>query len=197
MLLASPALPASSVRELIVLARARPGALTYASSGRGGPSHMAMELFRALAGLELRHIPYKGAAPAATDIMAGRVDMMFFTVSAGLPHVRSGKLKALAVAAARRLAQVPSIPTVHESGVPEFEASTWFGVALPARSPKRAIETLHGAFGAALRASEVSERLAAQGFERVGSDPEGFAAFLRAEVAKWAAAAKLAAAAAE
>lgn len=185
-LLVSPALPASSVKDLIALAKAKPGELNYASSGSGGPSHMAMELFKSLAGVEIRHIPYKGAAPAATDVIAGRVQMMFFTLSAGLPHVKSGKLKPLAIAGARRVPQAPDVPTVNEAGVPGFEATTWFGVMVPAGTPNPVISQLHGAFSAALNAPEVRERLLAQGFELVGSTPKQFAAYIKAEIPKWA-----------
>lgn len=185
-LLVSPALPASSVKDLIALARAKPGELNYASSGSGGPSHMAMELFKSMAGVEMRHIPYKGAAPAATDVIAGRVQMMFFTLSAGLPHVKSGKLKPLAIAGARRVPQAPDVPTVNEAGVPGFEATTWFGVMVPAGTPNPVISQLHGAFSAALNAPEVRERLLAQGFELVGSTPKQFAAYIKAEIPKWA-----------
>jgi len=185
-LLVSPALPASSVKDLIALAKAKPGELNYASSGSGGPSHMAMELFKSMAGAEIRHIPYKGAAPAATDVIAGRVQMMFFTLSAGLPHVKSGKLKPLAIAGARRVPQAPDVPTVNEAGVPGFEATTWFGVMVPAGTPNPVISQLHGAFSAALNAPEVRERLLAQGFELVGSTPKQFAAYIKAEIPKWA-----------
>lgn len=185
-LLVSPALPASSVKDLIALAKAKPGELNYASSGSGGPSHMAMELFKSMAGAEIRHIPYKGAAPAATDVIAGRVQMMFFTLSAGLPHVKSGKLKPLAIAGARRVPQAPDVPTVNEAGVPGFEATTWFGVMVPAGTPNPVISQLHGAFSAALNAPEVRERLLAQGFELVGSTPIQFAAYIKAEIPKWA-----------
>jgi tripartite-type tricarboxylate transporter receptor subunit TctC len=186
MLLAHPALPAASVKDLIALARGKPGELNYASSGAGGPSHMAMELFKSMAQVEIRHIPYKGAAPAATDLMAGRVQMMFFTLSAGLPHVKSGKLKALAVAGARRIPQAPDVPTVDESGLRGFEASTWFGVLVPAGTPNQVITKLHSVFTAALHDREVRERLAAQGFELVGSTPKEFGAYIRTEIPKWA-----------
>lgn len=186
LLLTNPALGVSSVRELIVLAKAKPGQLNYASSGIGGPSHMAMELFKSMAGVEIRHIPYKGAAPAATDIIAGRVQMMFFTVSAALPHVTSGRLKALAIASARRSQLVPDIPTVSEAGLPGFEATTWFGVMVPSGTPAPVVGKLHSAFVSALNSMEVRERLSAQGFEIVGSTPDEFDAYVRREIPKWA-----------
>ena len=185
-LLVNPAVRAGSVSELTELARKSPGQLNYASSGNGGPSHMAMELFRSMAGVEIRHIPYKGAGPAATDVIAGRVQMMFFTVSAALPHVTSGKLKALSIAGAQRSPQLPNVPTMDEAGLPGFEASTWFGVMVPAKTSPRIIERLHATFTAALHAPEVRQRLVAQGFELIGSTPRQFDAYVKAEIPKWA-----------
>lgn len=185
-LLASPALGASTIGELIELARKRPAGLDYASSGVGGPSHMAMELFRSMSGLDMRHIPYKGASPAATDIMAGRVQLMFFTVSAALPHVTSGKLRALGIASRERFAQLPNVPTVSEAGLPGFEATTWFGVMVPSGTPASVIKRLHAVFAGAVRTPEIRERLAAQGFDVVGSTPQAFAAFVKSEIPKWA-----------
>lgn len=196
-LLVNPSLGAGSVSELIGVAKKRPGQLNYASSGNGGPSHMAMELFKSMAGVEMRHIPYRGAAPAATDVIAGRVHMMFFTVSAALPYVKSGKLQALAIASARRSPQLPDLTTVNEAGIPGFEASTWFGVVVPAKTPARGIERLHAAFTGALRAPGVRDRLLAQGFEIIGSTPSEFGAYMRAEIPKWAAVVKAAGVVAE
>lgn len=191
-LLVNPTLGAGSVKVLIEIAKQRPGQLTYASSGSGGPSHMAMELFKSMAGVEMRHIPYRGATPAAADVIAGRVNMMFFTVSAALPHVKSGKLQALAIASAARSPLFPDLVTVNEAGIAGFEASTWFGVMVPAKTPTRVIERLHQAFTAALRAPGVRQRLGAQGFEIIGSTPGEFKAYVRKEIPKWAAVVKAA-----
>jgi tripartite-type tricarboxylate transporter receptor subunit TctC len=191
-LLATPALRASSVSELIGIAKKRPGQLNYASSGTGGPSHMAMELFKSMASVELRHIPYRGAALAAPDVIAGRVHLMFFTVSAALPYVKSGRLQALAIASAQRSPQLPDLATVHEAGLSGFEASTWFGVMVPATTSPKIVDRLHAGFTGALRAPDVRERLIAQGFELVGSSPREFGAYVRAEIPKWAAVMKAA-----
>jgi tripartite-type tricarboxylate transporter receptor subunit TctC len=185
-LLVNPSIKADSVGELIAIAKTSPGQLNYASSGNGGPSHMAMELFRSTAGVEMRHIPYKGAGPAATDVIAGRVQMMFFTIPAALPHVKSGKLKALAIASPQRSRQLPDVPTADEAGLPGFEATTWFGVMVPAKTSPSVIKRLHAVFTAALKAPEVHERLLAQGFDPIGSTPQQFGAYVKAEIPKWA-----------
>lgn len=197
LLLANPSLGVNSVKELIALAKAKPGELNYASSGIGGPSHMAMELFKSMARVEIRHIPYKGAAPAATDIIAGRVEMMFFTVSAALPHVASGRLKALAIASVRRSQLAPDIPTVAEAGLPGFEATTWFGVMVPSGTSAPVVSKLHSAFVSALNTKEVRERLSAQGFDIVGSTPDEFDDYIRKEIPKWAKVVKASGAGAE
>lgn len=191
-LLVNPALGAGSVKALIGIAKQRPGQLTYASSGSGGPSHMAMELFKSMTGVNMRHIPYRGATPAAADLIAGRVNMMFFTVSAALPQVKSGKLQALAIASAARSPLFPDLMTMKEAGIAGFEASTWFGVMVPAKTPAKVIDRLHQAFTAALRAPAVRQRLEAQGFEIIGSTPAEFKAYVRSEIPKWAAVVKTA-----
>lgn len=147
---------------------------------------MAMELFKAVTHTDVRHIPYKGAGPAAADVIAGRVQMMFFTIPASLPHVRSGKLKALSIASSRRAPQLPDVPTAGEAGLPGFEATTWFGVMVPAGTPGRNVGILHRIFTSALAAPAVRERLAAQGFQLVGSTSKDFDAYVRAELSKWA-----------
>jgi tripartite-type tricarboxylate transporter receptor subunit TctC len=182
----NPALNANSVKEFIALAKARPGQLNYASSGNGGPSHMAMELFKSMAGIEIRHVPYKGAAPAATDLIAGQVQASFFTVSAALPYTTSGRLKALAIASSRRTPLAPDLPTVGEAGLPGFEATTWFGVMVPRGTPAPVVGKLHSVFVAALNAPGVRERISNQGFEIVGSSPAEFSSYVRNEVPKWA-----------
>jgi tripartite-type tricarboxylate transporter receptor subunit TctC len=181
-----------SVSELIARAKAKPGELTYASSGSGGPSHLAMELMKALAGVEIRHIPYKGAAPAATDLIAGQVHMTFFTVSAALPHVTSGRVRALALASPKRSPLAPNIPTFSETGLAGFEATTWFGVMVPQGAAQHVITRLHAVFADVLNAPDVREQLGKQGFELVGNTPTDFAAFVKAEVPKWAKVVKVA-----
>ena len=187
---ANPSINAGSVKELIALAKARPGQLNYASSGYGGPSHMAMELFRSMTGVDLRHVPYKGAGPAATDLIAGQVHVMFPTISAALPHVRSGRLKGLALTSARRSPISPEIPTVAESGVPGYEASTWFGVMVPKGTPAPIIGKLHGVFTATLLLPDVRDRVTNQGFDIVGGTPAEFARYIKIEILKWAKVAK-------
>ena len=176
----------ASVKELIARAKAKPSELTYASSGSGGPSHLAMELFKSMSGVDIRHIPYKGAVPGATDLMAGNVQMMFFTVSAALPLMSTGKLKCLAIASARRSPLASDIPTVTESGLPGFEATTWFGVMVPRGTLAPVVTKLHDAFTGALKAPEVRERVLRQGFDIVGSDPAAFSSYVKAEIPKWA-----------
>jgi len=184
-LAAHPSVGVNSVRELVALAKAKPAQLAYASSGNGGPSHLAMEMFKSMAEVSIRHVPYKGAVPAATDLIAGQVQLSFFTVSAALPLVSGGRVKMLAIAGARRFTQLPDLPTVAESGYPGFEATTWFGVMLPKGSPPAAVKRLHGAFAQTLKVPEVRERLLAQGFDIVGSTPQEFDAFVRAEMQRW------------
>ena len=182
----NPSVPATSVRELIELLKARPGRFNYASSGNGGPSHLAMELFKSATGVDVVHVPYKGGAPAQIDVIAGQVPMMFFTMPIVLPQLKAGKLRGLGVASTRRSALVPELPTVAEAGVPGFEASTWFGVSVPAGTPNSVIGKLHAEFTAALKLADVREQLIAQGFDIVGSSPAQFSGRIRTEMAKWA-----------
>ena len=185
-LLVTPSLPVSSVADLIALAKSKAGALNYASSGTGGPSHMAMELFKTATGTDLTHVPYKGAGPAAIDVVAGRVNMMFFTLSAARSHLSSGKLKPIAITSVERVPQAATIPTFKEAGVSDLEVSTWFGVLVPAGTPKPVIDRLHKSFVAALSAPEVKTQLSRGGFQLVGSSPEAFGAYIKAEIARWA-----------
>ena len=184
-LVVHPSLGVSNIRELIALAKAKPGQLTYASSGNGGPSHLAMEMFKSMTGVSIIHVPYKGAVASATDLYAGQVQMGFFTVSAVLPMVAGGRVKAIALGSARRSPLVPDLPTFAESGLPGYEATTWFGVSLPKGSPPAVVERLHAVFTQALKLPEVRERLINQGFDVVGSTPEEFGAYLRAEMQRW------------
>ena len=191
-LLATPSFPARTIQELIAAAKAKPDAYAYASSGAGGPSHMAMEMMKAAAGISLRHVPYKGAAPAATDVVSGQVQLGYFTVSAALPLITSGRLRAIAIASAQRSVLAPDIPTVSESGLPGFEATTWFGVMVPKGTPSPVVNTLYEAFKLALGQAHVRERLVHQGFDLVGSTPAEFSQHVMAELPKWAKAVKAA-----
>jgi tripartite-type tricarboxylate transporter receptor subunit TctC len=183
----SPSLPVKSVQDFLALARAKPGALNYASSGVGGPSHLAMELLVSLAGVKLTHIPYKGAAPAAEDLMAGRVQASFLTTPASAALMQSGHIRGVALSAAHRLDTLPDLPTIAESGVVDYEATTWFGVMAPRGTPDDIVQTLNKAFGAAVQDSDVRKRLQAEGFEMMGGTPQDFAAFIHAQTVKWGA----------
>jgi tripartite-type tricarboxylate transporter receptor subunit TctC len=190
LLLLHPSVPANNLQELIAYAKSRPGGLNYASSSVGGATHLTGELFRAAAGIQLQHIPYKGAAPAMTDLLGGQVPMMFDVISTALAHVRSGRLKAIAVTSANRTTVMPEVPTVAESGIPGFEAISWFGLYAPAATPKEAVNKLNADFNRVLQLPDVREKLAAQGAEPIAMTPEQFATYLRAEIAKWSKAIK-------
>ena len=179
-----PALPVRSIRELIQLARARPGQLTYASAGL--PSQLAVELFKVMTGTNMVHVPYKGAAPAMFDLIAGHVQVSFPTIGGGLPHVQSGKLRGLATTGAKRSPAAPDLPTMIEAGVPGYEAVNWFGVAVPGKTPPAVVSRISQEIARVLRLPDVAEKLLAQGLEPVTSTPEDFAAYIRAEIAKWA-----------
>ena len=184
-IVANPALPAKNVKELIALARSKPGELAFASSGPGQSTHLAAELFDTMAGIKMTHVPYKGSAPALTDTMGGQVSLFFDTMLSAMPHVRSGKLKAIAVTSAARSPAAPEIPTVAESGLPGYEAIAWNGVLAPAGTPKDVVVKLNAELKKALELPEIKERFAAQGFAAAWSSPEQYAAFLNAEVEKW------------
>lgn len=180
-----PSVPARSVRELIALARAKPGQLNYGSAGNGSVDHFSAEQFKSLTGINLVHIPYKGAGPAVTDLVGGHLDLMFENLPTVLPHVRSGKLRALAVGTKKRSALVPEYPTISEAGVPGYESSTAFGVLAPAKTPAAVIDRLNREIVKILNSPDVKERLSAQGLEAVGGTPQQYAAHLREELAKY------------
>lgn len=186
LLVVNPSVQAATVKELVALAKARPGFLSYASSGSGGPSHLAMELFKSATQINAQHIPYKGAGPAAIDLVAGQVHMMFSAVSTVYPLIKTGRLRALGIGGLKRSVAAPEIPTVDEGGITGFEASTWYGVQVPAGTPRPIITALHAEITKILRQPDTAERLASQGFDLVASTPEQFAAFVRAETTKWA-----------
>ncbi len=186
MLVVHPSLPAKSVKELIALARAKPGAINYASTGNGTLPHLAAELFKAQARVDMVHIPYKGSAPALTDLLGGQVEVFFGNVLSVIPQVKSGKLRGLAVTSAQRMPVAPEVPTLAQSGFPGFEAGTWFGLLAPAGTPREIIDRLHAETVKVLRLPESQDRLAGQGATTVGNTPEQFAAYIKSESAKWA-----------
>jgi len=185
-LVVHPSVPVHSTRELIDYARARPGVLNYASTGSGGPQHLGAELFKTMSGVQITHIPYKGAAPALTDLLGGQVQCMFGNMLSTLPHIRTGKLRALAVSSAKRSRASPQTPTVAESGLPGFESGSWFGIHIPAKTPRAIVDKLNAEVNRVLALPELRERLGADGAELVGGTPAEFDAFLRREIGKWA-----------
>jgi tripartite-type tricarboxylate transporter receptor subunit TctC len=186
LLAAHPSLPASSVRELIALAKAKPGQITFASYGNGSSAHLIGELFQMMAGVDLLHVPYKGAAPAVNDLLGGQVNILFADVAAILPHVKAGKVKALGIGSAHRFSGLPEVPTIAEAGVPGFEGGGFLGLVAPAGTPPDVINALNGAALKSLAAPEVNERLNALASPPVGESPEYFGKFLRGEIDKWA-----------
>ncbi|MBI3937619.1 MAG: tripartite tricarboxylate transporter substrate binding protein [Betaproteobacteria bacterium] len=184
-LVAHPALPANSVRELIALAKARPGSLNYASSGTGTAAHLAGELFRSMAGIEITHVPYKGGGAVMPDLIAGHVQLTFATMPSSIPHVKAGKLKALAVATVKRSSAMPQLPTIAEAGLPGYDASNWIGMLAPSATPGPVIATLNGHIARAVQLPDVRERMLAQGFEPATGSPEAFGAVIRRELPKW------------
>ena len=179
-----PSLPVRSVKELIQLARSRPGQLTYASAGL--PSQLAVELFKVTTGTDMVHVPYKGAAPAMIDLIAGHVQVSFPTIGGGLPHAQAGRLRALATTGAKRPLAAPDLPTMMESGVPGYEATNWFGTAVPAKTPPAIVAKLNQEIARVLHLPDVRERLLAQGMEPVSNTPEEFSTYVRSEMTKWA-----------
>jgi tripartite-type tricarboxylate transporter receptor subunit TctC len=185
-LIVNPSVAAKSVQELIALAKAKPGQLSFASSGNGTSIHLSGELFKTMAGVDMVHVPYKGSAPALTDLMGGQVNLMFDNLPSALAHIKAGKLRALAVTSSKRSPALPDVPTISEAGLPGFEASSWFGVFAPAATPKEIIARLSAEIVKVINSAELKERLAAQGAEVVGGSPEQFAAHIKSETAKWA-----------
>ena len=181
-----PSVPAGTLEALIALAKAKPSALNFASSGSGGGAHLAVEMFKSMAGVNIVHVPYKGGAPAMLDVVAGQVQMSFSQPPIALPQVRGGKLKALAVSSAQRLAIAPEIPTMAEAGVPGYEATSWSGMLAPARTPGVIVAKLHAEIVNVLRTSELREQLAAEGSLAGGITPAEFAVYIKREIAKWA-----------
>ena len=185
-LVVHPSLPVNSVAELIAYAKQRPGQLNFASAGIGTSPQMSIELLKSMAGIDMVHIPYKGTAPGVVDLLAGQVLVMAPNLLTALPHIKSGKLRALAVTSAKRTQALPEVPTVAESGLAGYDSTQWYGVLAPAGTPREIVTRLHDAIVRALRDAEVGKRLAADGAEPVGSSPEEFAAFIKSESEKWA-----------
>jgi len=181
----NPALPAKNVAELIALAKAKPGGLSFASSGNGQSTHLSAELFSSMAGVKMNHVPYKGSAPALTDVMGGQADLMFDTMLSAMPHVKGGKLRALAVTSAKRSPAAPDLPTVADT-LPGYEAIAWNNLLAPAGTPKDVIAKLSAELKKVLDQPDVKERFAAQGFAATWTTPEASAAFMQSEVDKWA-----------
>lgn len=184
-LVVHPALPAKSVKELLALARAKPQHITYGSGGIGTSSHLATELLKMTAKIELTHVPYKGMGPALIDLIAGQTQLIMATMASALPFVRSGRVRALAVTPAKRSAVVPDVPTMIEAGVPGFEYSTWYGLLVPAGTPRPVVTRLHDAMVRILAAPDVKEKFGSQGVEPAATTPQEFKEYLQAEAAKW------------
>ena len=191
-LVVHPSLPVKSVKELVALAKARPGQLNYGSGGIGNGAHLAGELFKTATGTDIVHIPYKGAAPAVVDLLAGQVHMMLNSIPVLLPHIRAAKLRALAVGNRSRMAILPEVPTMHEAGVAKFDANSWYGFFAPAGTPKEIVSRLNAESAKILRGQEMRDFLLPQGAEPIGNSPEEFSAHIKAELAKWAQAVKAA-----
>ena len=185
-LVVHPSLPVRNVKELIALAKSRPGQLNYASTGAGQSTHLSMELFKTMAAVKITHVPYKGSAPAVTDLLGGHVSLMFDNMPSALPHVKANKIRALAVSTLKRSPVAPDIPTVAESGLPGFEVSVWFAVLAPAGTPRPVVDRLNQVLVKALQSSDVRERLSSQGAEPIGNTPEEFTAVMKRDLVKWA-----------
>ncbi len=185
MLVVHPSLPVKSVQELVALAKARPGQLDYASTGAGSSNHMSMELFKMMTKTDILHVPYKGSAPALTDLMGGHVMMIFDNTPNVLPHVKTGRMRGIAVTSLRRSALAPEMPTVDESGVPGYEVLVWFGVVGPAGIPREIVAKLNTEINRILQLPDVRERFQAGGVDPVGGPAEKFGEHLKTEIAKW------------
>jgi len=186
LLVVHPSLPVNNVAELVALAKAKPGTLSYASTGNGSSNHISMELFKSLAGVDIVHIPYKGSGPAVSDLLGGQVQLMFDNTPNVLPQVKAGKLRALGSSGARRSTLTPDVPTVAEAGVAGYEVTVWFGLVAPAGTPREVIQKLNAEVTKILAMPDVRERFLAQGVDPVGSTPEQFADHIRSQMAKWA-----------
>ena len=185
-LVTHPQFPANSVKELIEVAKSKPGGLNFASSGNGQSTHLSAELFNTMAGIKMSHVPYKGSAPALTDVISGQVDVMFDTTLSAMPFVKAGKLKALGLTSPVRSAAAPDVPTIAESGLPGYEVFAWNGVLVPAGTPRAVIQQLNDQIRKAMLLPQVKDKFSAQGFAASWNSPENFGVFLKNEVDKWA-----------
>jgi tripartite-type tricarboxylate transporter receptor subunit TctC len=185
-LVINPSLPVSSFSELISFLKKNPGKANYSSSGIGTGTHLSMELLKHLAGIDLVHVPYKGGAPSVNALLGGEVQVTLATISTALPHVKTGRLKALAVTSAKRVRSLPDVPTLQESGVKDYEYSSWIGLLAPAKTPRAVIEKLAAAAARAARTTEMKNVLALEGAEPIGNSPDEFAAQVRTEIERWA-----------
>ncbi len=185
-LVVHPSVPARTVQELIALARQSPGQLTFASAGNGSSQHLSGEMFKVMTGVDMLHVPYKGAAPAVADILAGHVKLGFHNMPDVVPHLKSGGLRAIAVTASKRAAALPEVPTIAEAGVPGYAAEVWFGVFAPAGTPRPVVDRLHAELSNALTDPEIKGKLDALGNEVSGIGPDAFAAYVKTEVTRWA-----------
>ncbi len=184
-LVVNRSLPVNGLKELIALAKARPGQLNFASSGSGGTMHLAGELLKSVAKIDIVHVPYKGGGPALTDVLGGQIELTFVGAPASMPFIRSGRLKVLAVSTAKRAAALPDVPTVAELGYPDYELGAWYGVLAPARTPPAIVAQLSGELAKTVNAPDVRDKLLALGIEPVGSTPERFTEHLKSEIARW------------
>jgi tripartite-type tricarboxylate transporter receptor subunit TctC len=185
-LVVHPSLAVNSVSDLIKLAKSKPGKLNYASSGNGTSIHLAGELFKAMTGTFMTHIPYRGSSPALVDLVAGQVDLMFDNLPSALPFIKAGKLRAIALTSSKPSAALPGIPTIASTGLPGYEASSWFGIVAPAKTPVATVQRYQQILAKAFQQADIREKLLAQGAEPVANTPEEFAAYIKAEIAKWA-----------
>lgn len=186
-----PSVPVKNVKELIALAKARPNDLRHGSTGVGSPHHLAGELFKSMAGIRMVHVPYKGASPAINDVIAGHIEVYFGAMVSTLPHVKSGRLRGLGVTSLKRVPAVPEVPTIDEQGLKGFETGSWFGVAVPAGTPREIIMKLHSEIVRIIKLPEVTERIASEGADFIGDTPEQYTAFFKAEIGKWGRAVKV------
>jgi tripartite-type tricarboxylate transporter receptor subunit TctC len=186
-----PSLPVKDVNGLVALAKARPNELRHGSAGIGSPSHLGAELFKTMAGVRMVHIPYRGAGPALTDIMGGHIEVYFGTIVSVLPHVRSGRVRAIGLSSLKRASAAPTIPTLHEQGLKNFEAVSWCGISVPAGTPPDIVMKIHREALRAIGMPDLRDRLVADGTEFIGDTPEQFTAFLRSEIEKWGKAVKV------
>ena len=184
-LAAHPAVPAGSLQELIALAKSKPGHLNFSSGGNGTSTHLAGEMFNIQAGVKLQHIPYKGAGPAVTDLIGGQVQLTFIAPAATIPHIRSGKLKGIAISGERRISALPQVPTFTEAGLPGFEADSWYGILAAAKTPKTIVDQLSAAIAKTLAMPDVREKIAAQGMDAYYTTPEKFGTIMKADSIKY------------